>query len=282
MRNNAQGHIFEDAITRACKLYAMQGKATVDKTPEPFRVLHKQRDGIFTGRFTALAQPDFQGTLNNGQSIVFEAKYTTTDRISRNVLTQEQQETLEAHHLMGAQTAVVCGIQSDFFRIPWVIWRDMKQIYGRQYLQATDIEQYRIKFDGAVRFLDYIGGKKPMKIACDKCLKVEDADKLEDWLKVRTDHSEFWLCPHCADGFWMAVDNGLPPIVKDKSKAEWDFAPESEVEEACRWISKTVAESKQPCGSDGEKAGGALCKKCWERWKAEKEVKNDKSTQKRN
>lgn len=37
-----------------------------------------------------------------------------------------------------------------------------------------------------------------MKIACDKCLKIESSDRLKDWLKVRIDHSEFWLCPHCA------------------------------------------------------------------------------------
>lgn len=161
MRNNAQGYIFEDNIKKACQIYKMQGKATVDKTPEPFRVLHKQPDGVFTGRFTALAQPDFQGTLAGGQSIVFEAKYTTANRIQRNVLTQEQRETLEAHHVLDAVTLVVFGIQSEFFAVPWTLWRDMKQHFGRQYLKAEDIERYRIKFDGAVRFLEYIhGGKK--------------------------------------------------------------------------------------------------------------------------
>lgn len=160
MRNNAQGHIFEDAITKACKLYAMQGKATVDKTPEPFRVLHKNPDGVFTGRFTALAQLDFQGTLAGGQSIVFEAKYTTTDRISRNVLTQEQRETLEAHHVLGAATMVVFGIQSEFFAVPWPLWRDMKANFGRQYLTQEDAAPYRVMFDGAVRFLDYIHEKE--------------------------------------------------------------------------------------------------------------------------
>lgn len=54
-----------------------------------------------------------------------------------------------------------------------------------------------------------------MKIACDKCRKIEDIDRLKDWLKVRTNYSEFWLCPHCADGFWMAVDSKLPPVVKE-------------------------------------------------------------------
>ena len=85
--NNAQGHFFEQAIKAACALYESRGRATADKTPEPFRVLEKSRDGIFKGRFTARAQPDFQGTLAGGRSIVFEAKYTTTDRLKWDVLT---------------------------------------------------------------------------------------------------------------------------------------------------------------------------------------------------
>ena len=88
--NNAQGQFFERAIKAACALYSERGRADVDKTPEPFRVLEKSRDGIFKGRFTARAQPDFQGTLDGGRSIVFEAKYTTGDRMKQEVLTKPQ------------------------------------------------------------------------------------------------------------------------------------------------------------------------------------------------
>lgn len=100
--NNAQGHFFESAIKAACALYSDRERADVDKTPEPFRVLEKSRDGKFKGRFTARAQPDFQGTLDGGRSIVFEAKYTTTDRLKWDVLTQEQRDTLERHARRGA------------------------------------------------------------------------------------------------------------------------------------------------------------------------------------
>ncbi len=55
-----------------------------------------------------------------------------------------------------------------------------------------------------------------MKIACDKCLKVEDKDRIKDWLRVRTDNSEYILCPDCADGFWMAIDHKLPSIVPEE------------------------------------------------------------------
>ena len=68
--NNAQGQIFEKGIKAACLIYHDSGRAEVDKTPEPFRVMNKGQDGTFTGRFTALAAPDFQGTLKGGQSTV--------------------------------------------------------------------------------------------------------------------------------------------------------------------------------------------------------------------
>ena len=154
--NNAQGHFFEGAIKAACALYSERERADVDKTPEPFRVLEKSRDGIFKGRFTARAQPDFQGTLDGGRSIVFEAKYTTTDRMKRDVLTPEQQDALERHAARGAVAAVCAGINDKFFFVPWSVWRDMKTRFGRKYVTAADVEPWRVRFNGAVLFLDYI------------------------------------------------------------------------------------------------------------------------------
>ena len=156
--NNAQGHSFEDYIKAACTLYSQQGRAEIEKTPEPFRVTAKNRkDGTFSGRFTARAQPDFQGTLDGGRSIVFEAKYTMTDRMKRAVLTDEQMKRLKHHHERGALAAVCVGIQNDFFFVPWLIWDDMKNLYGRQYVTADDLKELRVKFNGSVLFLDYVG-----------------------------------------------------------------------------------------------------------------------------
>lgn len=154
--NNAQGHHFEGYIKAACTHYNITERAEIDKTPEPFRVSKKHKDGTFTGRFTALAQPDFQGTVRGGRSICFEAKYTTTDRMKRSVLTDKQMETLEYHEKLGAIAAVCIGIQDKFFFIPWEIWRDMKKHYGRQYVKAEEVETYRVRFNGSVLFLDYI------------------------------------------------------------------------------------------------------------------------------
>lgn len=151
--NNAQGQHFEREILAGCRMYAHHKIAMIDKTPEPFRVTTKSRAGIFTGRFSVPAQPDFQGTLYGGRSIMFEAKRTSKDRITRNVLTDTQMEILEKHSRLGALCGVCVSIQDDFFFIPWNVWRDMKELYGRQYVTTADIEKYRVKFDGAVYFL---------------------------------------------------------------------------------------------------------------------------------
>lgn len=97
--NNAQGQHFEREILAGCRMYESHGIATIDKTPEPFRVTSKNhRTGEFTGRFSKHAQPDFQGTLYGGRSIMFEAKRTSKDRITRNVLTDTQMDVLEKHN----------------------------------------------------------------------------------------------------------------------------------------------------------------------------------------
>ncbi len=51
--NNAQGHFFEGAIMAACQFYHDRERAEIDKTPEPFRVTSKSRNGTFTGPCTA-------------------------------------------------------------------------------------------------------------------------------------------------------------------------------------------------------------------------------------
>ncbi len=153
-QSNARGQHFEKEILAGCKLYRERGIAQIDKTPEPFRVSKKGKNGIFTGRFHAPAQPDFQGTLYGGRSVVFEAKRTMKDRIMRSVLTDTQMDALEKHNNLGALCGVCVNIQDDFFFVPWKVWRDMKTLYGRQYLKAEDLTKYQVSYDGAVHFLD--------------------------------------------------------------------------------------------------------------------------------
>ena len=98
---NDRGRMFEAMLLAGCKHYRQMGIAEIDKTPEPFRVSRKLGDGKFEGRFGRAAQPDFQGTLQGGVSVIFEAKSTTGDRIQRCALTQEQIDVLQRHHELG-------------------------------------------------------------------------------------------------------------------------------------------------------------------------------------
>lgn len=153
-KNNAQGHFFEGFIKTACTIYKQKGIAYVEKMPEPFMVLEKRDRGIFKGRFIAHAQPDFMGTLRGGRSVCFEAKYTATDKLAQTVLTTEQWYSLERHWEAGAKAGACAGIGSVYAFIPWAVWRSMKDIYGRKYMTAEDMEPYRVKFNGACMFLD--------------------------------------------------------------------------------------------------------------------------------
>lgn len=156
--NNAQGQAFEGYIKAACEIYKTRKRADIEKTPEPFKVTQKHGNGLFTGRFTARAQPDFEGTLAGGRGIVFEAKYTTTDRLKRGVVTDTQMGTLTRRDELGALAAVCAGIGDKFYFVPWEVWRDMKERFGRQYVTQADLEPYRVRFTGAVMFLDYAKG----------------------------------------------------------------------------------------------------------------------------
>ena len=106
MRGNAQGHFLEGYIKGACAFYKDQGRACVEQIPEPFRVTETHRDGRFTGRFTANAQPDFMGVLPGGRAICFEAKYTGQEKMQQSVVTETQADTLERWWMAGAKAGV--------------------------------------------------------------------------------------------------------------------------------------------------------------------------------
>lgn len=158
MKSNAQGHLFEDLIKMACGHYREKGKAIVEKMPEPFRVLKKDRNrGTALVQFTSHAQPDFIGTLRNGKTIIFEAKCTLTDRIKQDVITPTQATALENHFKMGAVVGVCVGIKDNYYFIPWIVWKDMKNTYGHKYMTEAEVEKYKVRFTGnGVMFLDLI------------------------------------------------------------------------------------------------------------------------------
>lgn len=153
------GACFENMIEASLRWYEDKGVAAVIKTPEPMKPLSKPNQrGQFLACFTKAAQPDFKGTLTGGRSVVFEAKHTESDRIEYSRLTDEQVEQLERHHNLGAAAFVLVsfGLQ-DFYRIPWPVWRDMKEIYGYKHIKQPELEPYRVQYiAGVVKLLEGI------------------------------------------------------------------------------------------------------------------------------
>ena len=158
-RSKVVGEQFEKMITTACNYYRDRGIAQIEKTPEPMKQLGpKNQRGQFLAHYLKQAQPDYGGTLKGGRSIYFEAKHTDDDRIEQRRLTQEQQDDLEAHHKLGAIAFVLVSFGlCDFYRVPWPVWRDMADIFGRKYIKQSELERYEVPSVACyIKFLDGI------------------------------------------------------------------------------------------------------------------------------
>lgn len=145
-RARVAGSHFENMISASCDFYHDRGLAKIEKTPEPMKPLGaKNKKGQFLACYTKQAQPDYSGTLRGGRSVYFEAKHTDSDRIEQRRLTDEQADDLEAHYKLGALTFVLVSFSlSDFYRVPWPVWRDMAEIYGRKYIKQVELEPYEV------------------------------------------------------------------------------------------------------------------------------------------
>ena len=156
-RSRVAGAIFEDIIGVSCEYYRTMGLANIEKSPEPMKPISpKDRKGHFVACYTKMAQPDYKGTMKGGRSIVFEAKYTEANRMNRSVISSEQEKQLDLHARLGAACYVMVTFRfTHFFKIPWVIFRDMKQHFGRKYITPEDVLEYKVIYSGGIlRFLN--------------------------------------------------------------------------------------------------------------------------------
>ncbi len=144
-QNRAAGLFFENLLEKSLRWYEDEGLMKVTKTPEPMKPIRPMnKSGQFIACYTKQAQVDFSGTITGGRSIRFEAKQTDTTRFTRNRLSEEQMNDLEKHSQLGALCyVIICFGFDHVYRIPWTTWRDMKKVFGRQYVNEKDVEEYR-------------------------------------------------------------------------------------------------------------------------------------------
>lgn len=159
-RSRAMGEHFEQMILAASKFYEEKGISVIDKNAEPMKVLkaYSRASGQFVCCFAKKAQPDFKGILMDSTTILFDAKHTDKEKIERGVVTEEQEKCFERYMKMGAMCFLVVSLGFEkFYRVPWVVFRDMKKIYGHKYMNESELEPYKLKYsNGILRFLDGI------------------------------------------------------------------------------------------------------------------------------
>ena len=144
-RNRAEGKAFEDRLDEAFAYYAKTGYALIDKTPEPFKIIKRLEHLRFIGCFQKKAQPDYKGTIKGGRTVIFEAKYTDSDRIQQDRVSDAQWSYMEQVTELGARCFVLAGFKSGgIYRIPWPVWSDMKKKFGHKYVTEKDLSEYRI------------------------------------------------------------------------------------------------------------------------------------------
>lgn len=152
LQSKRAGEQFENMIAASLEWYRDKGMAYIEKTPEPMKPLRApNRQGQFLACYVKAGQPDFKGTLTGGRAVVFEAKHTDGDRIEQSRLTQEQVDSLTAHHSLGAATFILVSVGlQDFYRVPWEVWRDMKELYGHKHMKLAELEPYRVQYIAGV------------------------------------------------------------------------------------------------------------------------------------
>lgn len=152
------GEFFENLISASCNQYKNAGIAYIQKTPEPMQPVSavNRTRGVFKAVFTKKAQPDFAGTLQGGQSVVFEAKHSQAPRIEFKRLSPQQEQDLLAHHKLGAYAFVLVSFKAqDFYRVSITDWIQLRKSIGKQSLNQADLEPFRVKNQGVfIRFLD--------------------------------------------------------------------------------------------------------------------------------
>ena len=151
-RARIAGEIFENQIEGSLRWHIDRGLLKANKTPEPMKPLGKPNTrGQFLACYTKKAQVDFCGTMYGGRSVRFEAKQTDSDRFEHKRLTDEQMDDLRDHQKLGALCFVLLCFGFDhFYRVPWQVWENMKEIYGRKYVTERDVQQFRIPVSSGV------------------------------------------------------------------------------------------------------------------------------------
>ena len=155
-KSKYNGARFELIIEHACSVYAHKGIAMIEKTPEPLKMIRAGRGNEVVAVFEKKAQPDFQGTLQGGRSIVFEAKHTNGTNIEFDRITPTQHKYLAKHDALGARVYIIISFSfKRFFLVPYFNWTGLEEVLNKKSANLQDLKKYEIDLERG--FLDFLG-----------------------------------------------------------------------------------------------------------------------------
>lgn len=141
----AAGKRFEERLNRTFDYYRKTGAASIIKTPEPMRPLQNLGKGRFIACFTEKAQADYEGTIKGGRTVIYEAKYTASDRMTYDRVRPHQAAYMNEKSALGARCYVIAGFKSEaVYLFPWSAWTTMKLRFGHKYITEREIQDYRV------------------------------------------------------------------------------------------------------------------------------------------
>lgn len=155
--SRAKGKQFEELLERTFSYYGEKGFADVEKTPEPMKVLRRLEHGRFVACFEKKAQPDYKGVMKGGRELVFEAKYTDSDRLTQDRVGELQAKYMTRHADLGARCYVLAGFNTGaVYRVPWETWSQMKDRFNHKYVTEQDLQLYKVAtgWNGILLLLD--------------------------------------------------------------------------------------------------------------------------------
>lgn len=154
-KNKTNGELFERLISLSCEHYLEEEIAFIEKTPEPFHITGKDRNGVVKGYYAKASQPDYKGILYGGKGIMFEAKHTDTDQMKQSAVTENQSEELDIYERFGATCFVLVSMGFEgFYRVPWNVWKEMKERFGHKYMSYKELEPYEVKAN--INLIDFL------------------------------------------------------------------------------------------------------------------------------
>lgn len=157
-RAKSNGQRFEELIEQSNQYYQKSGIAYIQKTPEPMRPIKRAGAGRFIAYYEKKGQPDFQGTLKGGTSIVFEAKNTDSTNIRFDRVTDNQLNQLSQHQKLGGLSLILISFSlKSFYSVPLNEWERLMHSLNKKSVNQADLAEYKSRYiKGRVNYLENI------------------------------------------------------------------------------------------------------------------------------